>query len=308
MARTSLIVSLTVAALVLTPSLARAKGQAKPTEPAFTTPEPVRGVRLGTVGTRPFQLPNGSRVDLAADLETLLLTAVASTPSLAPAEASSDDPCERRMEVRAAISTLDLNVAELGVRFGYTPSGETSTVTSVQGSLGVKIGTLAMDFSLWECERGRCTAVGASTATQATAGVELAFEIAFGEITTGPALLFNTPLGETVRKIMQKGMERLAASARIHELPWQAVVRAVNSEDGTFIFDSGARHRLKSGQTFTIYAVEDGGTSCDVFRALAHVHTVQVDTVSSVATVDRTLGSRSPRVGDLVMVRLAGSQ
>jgi hypothetical protein len=294
-----------VLALGLAVSPAWARGPAPPKTGTLATPQPVRAVHLASVGTKPFQLPNGSRVDLAADLDTLFLTAVASTPSLSPLEAGAPDACERRLEVRAAISTLDVDVADIGVHFGYTPSGETSTITSLQGTLGVKIGTLAMDFSLWECAQGRCTAVAATTATQATAGMSLSFDIQFSQITTGPALVFNTPLGDTIRKIMQKGMQDLGASPRLVELPWQATVRLVQPSDGTFIFDAGFQQRLAPQQTFVVYAAQSGGGTCDVFKAVAYTHTLQVDPVSSVATVDQSFDARGIQVGDAVMVRVA---
>src|SRR5262245_49899769 len=95
-----------------------AAGKKKPIEPAgFSTPTPVRRVVLKPVGTRPFQLPNGSRVDLSADLEVLLNTAVTATTAFSPSEpGGTGDPCGTRIEVRAAVSTFELNVAQLGIK------------------------------------------------------------------------------------------------------------------------------------------------------------------------------------------------
>lgn len=274
---------------------------------SLSTPTPVRKVELRGVGTKPFQLPNGARVDLAADLEVLLNTAVTSTTAFAPTDAGAGSPCDTHLEIRAAVSTLQLQVAELGITFGYTPSGETDGLTGVTGSATVKIGTIAMDFSVWECVGGKCSSVAATTASHLTAGVNLSATLNFSEITTGPSLIFNTPLGDALRSIMVDGMKRLGTSSRLNELTWTARVREFVPETGSLIFDAGAKSRLTPHQTFVVYAVTPSVGICDVFKAVAYIHTVRVDTVSSVAVVDQILDSRGIEPGDLVMVRAAGA-
>src|SRR4051812_4583245 len=70
---------------------------AKPTPPSGscdgnpsgpTTPTPVRKVRLQPIGTKAFQLPNGSGIDFSADLQSILNTAVTSTSSFSPVDYS----------------------------------------------------------------------------------------------------------------------------------------------------------------------------------------------------------------------------
>src|SRR4051794_33998589 len=69
----------------------------------YTTPSPARRVVLGAVGTMPFTLPNGSKVDLTADLNTLLTTAVAGTQVYFPTDGvAAADPCGTHLEVSAA--------------------------------------------------------------------------------------------------------------------------------------------------------------------------------------------------------------
>jgi hypothetical protein len=260
---------------------------------------------LGAVASLPFTLPNGKRVDLSADLNALLTTAVTETQVLAPTLETSPGPCHTWLELRSAISTLELSVARLGIRFGYSlASGETGVVTGVSGSAQVDIGVLAMDFALYQCNSGGCSAVAATSADHRTAGAELSVEVDFGQISTGPSLVLNTALGKVIRKVMQKGLRSLTASPAIHRLGWSARVREFDPDSGTLIFDSGAQDRLAAGQLFEVYAVTPAVGICDVFKAVAQVKTVRVDALSSVAEVERILDPRGIKEGDLVTVQV----
>jgi hypothetical protein len=274
----------------------------------LTTPTPVRKAVLKPVATKAFNLPNGSRVDLAADLEAILTTAVANSVSFSPADpiGPGGDGCGTYLEVRAAVTTLELNAFELGLNFGYTPSGETRTGSGVTGKTNVRIGTIAMDFSVWQCSGGRCAAVGAATSSALSAGVNLSLNIDFGSVKTGPDLVYNTPLGNALRSIMNDGMKSLSKIPRLSELSWYAKVREVSAESGMLIFDAGTQSRIAAGQSFVIYAASASSGACDVYKAVANVRTVRVEAISSVAQIDESLDSRGVREGDIVMVRVAG--
>ena len=287
-----------------------AAGKPAPTPPTcggdstLKTPRPVRPVVVTAVGTKVFSLPNGSTVDIGADLATLMTTSVSESPVFAPTDGAFDS-CQNHLEIRAAVSTLQMNVVDAGISFGYTPSGSLGPVTGINGKAHVKVGTISMDFSVWNCTQTRCTAVGASYANQLVAGADLTFDIDFGEIKTGPSLVFNTPLGKILRVLMQNGMAQLAALPRVNELPWTARVMEYLPEVGAVIFDAGTQMRINPNETFEVYAPIDASETggCRVFQVVAYAHTVSVNSASSTALIDQVLSSRGVQPRDIVMIR-----
>ncbi|MGK5083682.1 hypothetical protein WDW37_10295 [Bdellovibrionota bacterium FG-1] len=277
------------------------------TPPVDVTARPVRKVVLKPVTTQPFSLPNGApRIDLTSDLNLMLTSAVANTQAFSPTDPgdSGNDYCGSHIEIRAGVSTLMLDAFELGIQFGYSPtSGSGGAVTSVTGKAKVRIGQIAMDFGVWNCTAGSCSLVFPSTSTAATVGGNLSVEIDFSVIKTGPDLVLNTMLGDVLRKIMDDGMKKLSDSLSLNKLPWTARVREYLPDLGTLVFDAGSNSNLKPNQTFAIFAPASGQGACSAFRAVAHVHTTQVESISSTAIIDQVLDPRGIQDGDLVMVR-----
>jgi hypothetical protein len=162
-----------------------------------------------------------------------------------------------------------------------------------------------MDFAIWECSGGTCSADVATSATHITAGVNVNLTIDFGAITTGPSLVFNTPLGTALSQIMNQGMNNLSASPKLPDLPWFATVTALLTGPNALI-DMGSNNRLGTNQTFTVYStVPDTSSSCPAYKPMAYVHTTEVDSVSSYIQTDTTLDPAGVQVGDRVMVRAA---
>lgn len=274
-----------------------------PSQPKDSIAIPIRPVLLRNIGTKVFVLPNGMPADFQTDLQTMLNTVLTNSAPFAASDPMSSLPCDTYLELRSAVTHFQLDVAELGISVGFSPSGSLGPISGITGKVGVKIGTIAMDFSLWQCTRGRCTSVIASSANQSTASGNLALEIDFGVIKTGPSLLFNTPVGEIMRKIMNKGISDLAASPRVHELPWRAQVKEYIPSAGIFIFDAGSQARLKVNQAFEVYAADSSAEAvCNVYKTVAYAHTSSVGAVSSVAIVDQLLDPRGILPGDVVMV------
>jgi len=280
--------------------------------PGLTTPRPVRKIVVRPIDKIVgFKLPNGNPIDFSADLQSILNTAATATPVFAPSDGSSNDPCNAHLELRSALTTFQMNVANVGITFGYTPTGPSSPITSIKGSVGVDIGTIAMDFSVWDCVAGNCTAIAAETATHLTAGVNLSMTMDFDSVTTGPSFVYTTPLGDIMRKIMVDAIGKLASSDRVNELPWQAKVMNYTPAVGTLIFDAGAQERLAANQTFMVYAPADTTSTgvCYPWNPVAYIHSIAADTVSSSALVDQVLDSaHGVQVGDIVMIRSVGQK
>jgi hypothetical protein len=275
----------------------------------FSTPLPARKVRLPQIGTKAFQMPNGVQADLNFDMQTILNTSVtSSSATFSPTDAGSiDDPCNSHLELRSAVTTFQLDLVEAGISFGFSPAGSISTVSSITGAAKVRIGTIAIDLSLWQCDGGSCFAVAAATATHAVAGGNITFDADFSSIKTSAGLVFNTPLGATVRSIMIDGIKQLAASPRLSELAWTARVRDFNAVTGVVILSAGDQARVLPNQTFEVYAPTDTTAQgvCNVFQTVAYIHTSAVNTASSQAVIDQVLDPRGIQKGDVVMVRTA---
>ena len=269
------------------------------------TPRPLREATLRSVGTRPFQLPNGARVDLTADLESILASSVTTQTRFLPLEGGAENPdCLTRIELRANISTFEMDVADIGLSFGWTPSGELGGgFTGLTGKTNVKIGTISMDFGAWQCVGNRCVEMAASTANQATAGVNLNVEVNFSEATTGAALVWNTALGNAIRGIMEDGLKKLERNSRISKLTWYATVREVSEKDGTVLFDAGTSDALAVGDAFEIYARTPSLSACDVYKTVAAVHASRVDTKATLADMDLSYDERGVEPGDIVLIR-----
>jgi len=272
---------------------------------AAKTSHPFRAVQLKPVGTRVFSLPNGSRVDLQSDLDVMFSTVLTEYSRFLPLEAGSEDPaCSTRLEARASITTLELKVAQIGLKFGYSPSGETQIpISNLTGRTAVNIGTVAMDFGIWQCQGSRCVEIMATTASHATAGVELGLTVDFSEVTTGTSLLYNTPLGNALRKILVEGVKKLASHTRTPKLSWYATVREVNPDVGSVLFDAGTQAGIKEGEGFEVYARTPGLSSCDVYRAVARISTERTDARGSIGIIDELLDTRGIQEGDIVLVR-----
>lgn|GEM_PF-1187133 len=272
---------------------------------ALKTPRPFRPASLKPVGTKPFQLPSGSRVDLTADLDTILSSSVTQQTRFLPLEAGDENPdCSTRIELRANVSTFELNVADIGLSFGWTPTGEIAgTVSNLTGKTNVKIGTISMDFGAWQCTGARCVELAATTATHATAGVNLNVTVNFSQATTAADFVWNSALGDALRAIMEDGLKKLEKNARVSKLNWYATVKEFDEKEGSLIFDAGTSSALAIGDAFDIYARTPSLSACDVYKTVAQAHALRVDTRSTTAVVDSFFDERGIEPGDIVMIR-----
>lgn len=281
--------------------------------PGLSTPNPARKAILRDVGTKAFVLPNGSTMDLSADLKVMLGTAAAQNSIFRPVDTGTGVPasgseCGKHLELQAAVSTLELNAFELGLSFGYSPSGSTGGgVTSINTKTNLKVGTLALDFQILECDGGTCSVISATTADQNTVEFGLTFEIDFSNIKTGPDLMAKTQLGKIIRSVMETGMKQLSASPKLVDLTWGSTVIESIPEAGIFYFRAGTADHIFPNQTFTVYAVTPSTSICNAYRAVAYAHTTQVTERASTAVIDQLLDPRGVKESDLVTIHRTGT-
>lgn len=269
-------------------------------------PNPIRSVVLPLVASQAFDLPNGSKVDLSAELHSLLISVVSKSGQFSPLDPMASYPYQTHLELRAAVSSFEMNIGQVGVSFGFSPSGVVSlgSVASITGQVNSTIGSIGMTFTIFECvgtgESMVCTGKASATADHTTTGINMSVPINFGSVTTGPSFFYNTPLSGIFKAIIKDGINKLSRSPLLDQLPWFAHVRQYSSEAGSLIFDAGSLARLAPNQMFDIYAPTDG----DIlpYQRVAVVHTTAVYGTGSTAQVDQTTDSRGILVGDVVMI------
>jgi hypothetical protein len=295
-----------MAALVSTSWAAGKKPPAPPSGPF--TPAPVRSVVTRPVGTKAFRLPNGKEMDLSADFNAMFETSVtqtgvfsATTPSGRPS------PCDMPLEIQADITTLQMEVGSARIRVGYSPTGTETPSVGVEGTVGVKVGVIAMDFKVWRYNptTEKWSSVVASTVQQPFPAFSMAFNINISDIKIGPELIYNTPLGGVIRDMMRRGLAEIVKQKdSLERLGWMSRVLYFDSDTGTVIFEQGWDHLIGNDQTFTVYApVEDAiGIGCTELP-VADIRTTRVDSITSIAIVDEFRHSRGIQPGDSVRIR-----
>ena len=281
------------------------------TASAINEPSPLNLVLLLDVGTKAFSLPNGTAVDLNADLKQILETAVTITPNfrtIADATTVSTDPCKSHLELKAAVTSVDLNVASVGVNFGYTPSGVVSGVTTATGKVKVDIGLIGMDFSVRSCAGGTCTSAIAITETHLTSVVSGSFEVDLGQIKTSADFVWKTSFNQILRKIMESAMSKVARSPYLDRLPWNAIITAITPQTGEITFDAGNESNLSNQQSFGVYQAIGSLGACPTYQNIAYAHTERVDVGSSAALIEQTFEGASVKVGDEIRIRPVSTQ
>jgi hypothetical protein len=275
-----------------------------PITPPMNIPQPYRYAVVQPVKATPFNLPNGTPIDLSLFLPGFVASAVDATPFLRTGDLPVQDPCNSHLEVRSEVTSFQMDISDINLSFGFTPGGQIGPISNINGKVGLKIGSISMHMGIYECKDGNCFSVESALASHATAGVSLSMEIDFSMIKTGPSFVYNTPVGSTLQKILTTGMAQIGASQKLSALPWSSIVRDYNNSNGTIIFDAGWSDGIANNQVFEIYAPSDASVTgvCNAYRTVAIAHTVRVDNVSSVAQIDQFLDSRGIQVGDVVKI------
>ncbi|MBY0470540.1 hypothetical protein K2X30_05175 [bacterium] len=281
----------------------------------FPAATPVREVVLMPVGNQVFTLPDGKQADLNDDLNTIFQTSVIQTGRFAPYLEGSSDVCRQDVKVVAKVSSFMLEGTQLQIRFGYNNQGELNqTGPTLEGVYKMKVGEIAIDFHVYQCHLNQmqtgqyeqlCVGKAAASVSNKLVSQNLEIDVTFGLANIGVSMLRDTALGALVRKMMDTGLNQVANSAAFHELSWKAKVREYDPATGMITFDAGTQQRILPNQGFEIYEVTPSTAACDVYKTVAYAHTVEVDSVSSVAKIDTFKGNhKTIQPGSIVMVHV----
>jgi hypothetical protein len=243
-------------AVLATPTPAEAAGKRRPnpgpTEPAESQAFPVRFLRMGNFSTAPFQLPGGVPADLGHDVLMLVNTQVNQSERFRTVV--GQDPTQPHGIMSGGISALVFEVTSLGIKFGYRVGGEPVNEgggTRLTGELTVKVGVLAMDFSIHDSVTGNV--YSSVSVDQGFPGLNLSFKVDFDQIEIGPEFLLNTPLKDTVRAAAREAMRQMAMQPHVNFIPWSSHVLEPDLARGLLLFDAGVQQGIVPGNVFQVY-------------------------------------------------------
>lgn len=265
--------------------VAHATGPKRPVvvaEPVDSQAFPVRILELRNVSASSFHLPNGNAVDMNMNLRELVDSQINQSAKFRTYQRNT--PLARHGVIDATITSLEMEIASIGLRIGYRPDGNGGTTdagsgasgstpssgsggsagsgTQLTGQLTVKLGQIAMDFKIFDSDTGET--YSAVTTDQVTAGLDLSFTVDFSNVSIGPAFQFRQALSGAIRTLVSHAMQRFVAAPRMNFLPWQAIVREVDGTRKLVLFDAGLRAGVSVGNLFSVYS------SCETGSCLEH--------------------------------------
>ncbi|OFZ81517.1 MAG: hypothetical protein A2583_03995 [Bdellovibrionales bacterium RIFOXYD1_FULL_53_11] len=307
--RVALFAALAIGVLLIEATSVEAAGRKKPAGPS--TPMPIRYVVLDEIGTTPFYMPNGKdeKASFGADLKLLLKDAVKDTGVLSVTDSSSSKICEKYLMLTAGVSIFELKIASVGITVGYSHSSDANkwALSKLEGELDVEIGNILMDFGIWECTGpGVCQQIVNSDSSHLLANVNLSVKINFSELEIGPDFIWKSEIGNIIKKVMEKGIMRMAGSDRFTKVPWRAYIMQDFDPNwpGFAYMNAGAQQGVRMNQMFEVLTVTPSEGECAAYRVAAYGHTRMVNAVSSVLAVEPSCaaGAATIKKGDIVMV------
>jgi len=274
--------------------------------PSASIATPIRNVVVAPVKSQRFPLPNGTMADLTPSLGDIMIAAVNGTGAFHPIldPQAAPDACNSYLRVSSYVTAIEMDLYDFKLSVGYSPDGVFGlTPNQIQGEANVRIGRLDMVFAVEKCQAGLCSTILTSKVGKNSIDSDYHLRANFNTITGGADLVQHPSFNKILTQIMDAGMKLIAQSPDLNKLPWTAIVRESNSASGTLIFDAGHGSGIANNQAFVIYAAEQATGNCNLYKAVAYVHTTRVDPISSVAIVDQSLDQRGIKDGDVVMVK-----
>lgn len=285
----------------------------------LSTPAPFREAFVSGVKTLKFKLPNNTEIDLSVDLKSVFESATTRKSNLKPSDDIYRDDCGEHWELRAALSTVDMDVIGTDIHFGYSlqSGANMPSKNDISASAGVHVNLIGMDFALVRCQsnpnifpsKDRCIQVAAVRKSQNLPGVSLQFNVDFAQIKTGANFFWNTPFGASIVTIIEAGITDLVKQAGLLPiLTWRSTVLDYSIQEGLW-FDAGLDQGIAPNQTFQVLAVDPSKGVCRAFKPIGYLHTdSMVTNTSSHAVLDQFMDwgdHRQIEPGDVVLIHPA---
>ena len=229
-------------------------------------PFPTRYLELGAVSTSLFHTPDGKAVDLGIDLARMVDTAVNQSEKFRTVTGGHDVLASlgRHGVLSAALTAVELEVADIQLKFGYTPGGEVGATpgpspsaspggVTLVGKVDIKVGNISMDYKVVDSDTG--LAYGAVYVNHSMVTTGFSFKVDFGPgFSIGPEVQIKQALAPLFRTMTAKAMVEMAKARDINFIPWQARVSGIDADRRLVLMSEGVRAGLHQGNLFDVYS------------------------------------------------------
>lgn len=295
---------LTLIALVFTPANVWGFGSSRPKPKPKDTgiqAHPIREVDLAHITVPAFYLPNGNRVDMNTDLETIIDTEINRSRYFR----TSHNGGQSRLVITGGVTSLELDVLQLNLRIGWNPAGSLPVVgdAGVFGQVDLRLSTLSMDFKIYD----RATGVTylASYTDETLSDLRFTVGVEISQITSSVELLTRTRLAEAIRSAVGDIMASMEEHPDMPYVPWETTVLGLEESRQDVTIGAGGRQGIKKNFVFSIYSTcENVSDQFCYERFLSDVRVNQVGNQSSRAVPYKNSDSlRNVYPGDKVYVK-----
>ena len=218
---------------------------------------PIRTLDLAHVTVPAFYLPNGNRVDMNTDLKAIVDSQINQSRYF---RTVNGNPMNR-LVITGGITSLELDILELGLKIGWNPAGALPVIgqIGVSGEVNLKLSNLSMDFKIYD--RVTRETYLASYTNETLSNLKFQVKVEVSQIGTSLDLLTKTRLSEAIRRATNDIMLKLENSAGLHYLPWEARVLGADEGGEKITISAGGRQGIKNNFIFSIYSSCEANSS-----------------------------------------------
>lgn len=263
------------------------------------TATPYRYVNFRQLTVPEFYLPHGKRIDMNIDLKEIVTTQINKSRQLRTyAEGSGQDA---RLVIAGGITTLELDVTEIGFTIGWDPTGGLPIPGSISASseTDLRLSKLSMDFRIFDRETGEVYL--AHYTNETLSQLKFDIRVKWNEIGTSFDFAYKTALADAVRAAVSDIIKKMDADEKMAYVPWQAQVTGIDVAQNSLYFSAGGRDGVRAKEQYSIYSYCDETNVNCLQRYLGDVQVSQANQNQAYASI-LSNGSQM-QVGDLVYIK-----
>lgn len=263
---------------------------------------PFRHAELTHVTVPAFYLPNGTRADFNADLDTIFATTINTSRHLRTREGGIGQPS--RVVIVGGVTSLEIDVLQFGVKIGWNRSGPipVSGIADFNGEVDMRISNLTMDFRIYDRVTGNVYV--ADYTNESLSNLKLQFKVNLANIVGNVDLLYKTKVAEALRQGMTDILAKMESNSNFHLIPWEAGITGVNQDSRLVAFNAGDVQGVRVGDLYTLYSHCEANDANCFERYLADVRVTRVGPQSAEAVAHTDSDSvANAYLGDKVYVK-----
>lgn len=221
-----------------------------PPAPTFQQAKPYRVVELARVTAPVFPIPNGEKVDITSELNTLIDTTINSSHFIRTMESKG----QSRLIVSGGITALEMNILQLGLTIGWNKGGVIPIPgqPNASGEVDFRLSSLAMDFKIYDRLTGQTYL--ASYTDQDLSQLKIQVHVNLTNLQAAIDVLYKTGMSEAIRIATANIMSQLEANPQFDYIPWEAEVLGVDPESGQMSFNAGSAAGVRANDVYSVYS------------------------------------------------------